>query len=182
MYLPLLESQNQQHNYKEGAIMLFHLSFSAHNPYKVASVLAELMNGDIQPFPAVPNAWIAFANDELGTAIEVYPKATVLTKGPHGAPVLFSQTEEITHPTPFHFALKTPLHLDQIIAIGKRENWAILPCSRGGHFDVIEIWVENQFLIEAITPDKQEEAIRFHNSQSWEKAISGGVESREVGT
>lgn len=153
--------------------MIFHLSFSAHNPHKVAHVLAELMGGTVQPFPVVPEAWIAFANDSQGTAIEVYPLTTTLQRGAQGRPVEFNIVPHGTYSRSVHFALKTPLTCDEVLRIGEREGWQTVSCSRGGYFHVVELWVENEFLIEAITPDKQEEAIAFHNDQAWAKAIGG---------
>ena len=151
--------------------MLFHLSIVAENPEKVTLVLAELMGGQAQPFPAVQKAWIAFANDSLGTAIEVYPLKTILEQGKESESVTFAQTKKTSYPRSVHFALKTPLEARQVFAIGQREGWRTLSCSRGDFFHVIELWIENQFLVELITPDKQTQAIDFHNSKTWSESL-----------
>ena len=152
--------------------MLFHLSIVAKNPKRVTHVLAQLMGGKAEPFPAVENAWIAFANDVLGTAIEVYPLETTLKQGLKNEPVIFAHEKEASYPKSVHFALKTSLEASQIFDIGKREGWRTLSCSRGGFFHVIELWIENEFLVELITPDKQSQAINFHNSKTWSESIN----------
>ena len=45
-----------------------------------------------------------------------------------------------------------PTNLEQIERIAAREGWRVLPCSRDGLFDVIEFWVENQLMLELLTP------------------------------
>lgn len=152
--------------------MLFHLSIVAKNPEKVTHVLAELMGGKAQPFPAVEKAWIAFANDALGTAIEVYPLETTLKQGYGNDQVIFAHTKDASYPRSVHFALKTPLEANQIFEIGKKEGWRVLSCSRGGFFHVIELWIENEFLVELITPDRQSQAVDFHNSKTWSESLS----------
>lgn len=117
------------------------------------------------------NAYIAFANDSLGPAIEVYPLSTKLEQGLGNAPVEFGYEIKPSYPSGIHVAIKTPLSAEEVIAIGEREGWRSLSCNRGGAFSVIELWIENQFLLELITPDKEKEAIEFHNSQSWARAI-----------
>jgi len=49
--------------------MINHISISAHNPERVANVLAELWNGYTFPFPACPNSFIALADDGRGTMV-----------------------------------------------------------------------------------------------------------------
>jgi hypothetical protein len=58
--------------------MLHHISIAVNNPHHVASVLAEIMQGDVIPFPPNPGSYVALAEDEFGTMIEFYPAGTAL--------------------------------------------------------------------------------------------------------
>lgn len=53
--------------------MIHDLSISARDTRHVADVLAELSDGVVTGFGPSPDSWIAWAGDEHGTAIEVYP-------------------------------------------------------------------------------------------------------------
>jgi hypothetical protein len=55
----------------------------------------------------------------------------------------------------FHLAIATELSVDDILAIGAREGWRAVPCSRGGVFDVVELWLENGLMFEVLTPEMQ---------------------------
>ena len=53
--------------------MIHHLSIPVENPGHVAQVLCELFGGKVSKFGPYENAYIAWAGDEHGTAIEVFP-------------------------------------------------------------------------------------------------------------
>ena len=62
--------------------MLFHMSIAAHDPRRVASVIAEIWGGEAHIFPPVmEGSWVALAGDDRGTILEVYPIDTVLIEG-----------------------------------------------------------------------------------------------------
>jgi hypothetical protein len=137
--------------------MIRHVSIPARDPRHVATVLAELMQGRVYPFPGpIPGAFMAVAGDAHGTQIEVYTETTV------GVPGVGDEPAEIqVNPTPpqywpFHMLLSVELDESAIQAIGDREGWRTRRLSRGmpGRplFDVIEFWVENRFMIELSTP------------------------------
>ena len=131
--------------------MIHHISIPAENPLHVAEVLAELFNGFSAPFPSHPDSYVAFAGDEYGTLIEVYPFGTEMIPGENDKPI---QYQENTF-RPFiatHAAISIPLERSQIEQIAQREQWRCLLCSRG-HFDVIEFWLENTVLLELATPE-----------------------------
>lgn len=137
--------------------MLFHMSIAADNPRHVASVIAELWNGEARRFPPVSdNGWIELAQDERGTAIEVYPHGTLLreTSGDadaHGA------TGARDRFTPTHAAIATELGQDEVMAIAEREGWPAKYRKRGGLFGVIELWIEGRQMIEVLTRAMQSE-------------------------
>lgn len=49
-------------------------------------------------------------------------------------------------------AISVPASLEEIQAVGDREGWRVLHCSRDGLFGVIEFWVENRLMLEFLTP------------------------------
>jgi hypothetical protein len=137
--------------------MLFHMSIAADDPRHVASVIAEFWGGQATRFPPVTdNSWIAMAGDARGTAVEVYPRGTVLreTAGDadaHGEP---SGTDRFTAT---HGAIATALDRDDVLAIAAREGWPAKYRKRGGLFGVIELWIEGHQMMEILTPDMQSE-------------------------
>lgn len=55
--------------------MIFHISISADDPKRTATMLAELWRGEAFPFPMVAKgSWVAHAGDDRRSTIEVYPR------------------------------------------------------------------------------------------------------------
>ena len=94
--------------------MIFHLSISADNPKHVASILAEIFQGDFAPFPPHPGSYVSFALDEHGTAIEVYPKGTELNPGAQQEQLQFIQNGSNSKFTATHAAISVPLSQQEI--------------------------------------------------------------------
>ncbi len=136
--------------------MIHHMSIPAQNPHHVASVLAELFQGTIMPFPPLEGAYVVLAKDDYGTLIEVYPMGSEIMPG-HG-------TDEASfcrnaHPYRFsavHVAISVPLSQADIEAIAQREGWRVLSCHRDGLFNLIEFWVENHLMLELLPPEMAE--------------------------
>jgi hypothetical protein len=155
----------------KGAIiqMINHISIGVHNPEKVAGVLAELWNGTVIPFPPCPNSFIALANDGKGTAVEITPANTVLVPG-EGLPpadnfddststeqyeAKFVADDHAPRYVATHLNIDTPLSEAEVKAIGEREGWRVVTCNRGGGlFQLIELWVEDRFMLEVMTPEQ----------------------------
>ena len=139
--------------------MIRHVSIPARDARHVATVLAELMQGRVHPFPGpVPGAFMAASGDAHGTNIEVYPETAAATPGEGGEEGFFVANPAPPQYWPFHLLLSVQLDEAQVQAIGDREGWRTRRFGRGGPpgrplFDVIEFWVENRFLIEVSTPD-----------------------------
>lgn len=137
--------------------MIFHASIDADEPRRVADFLARLWNGRVLPFPAViDGSWIVLAGDDHGSAIEVYPRGTELVPadgdadayGVKRAPALGTAT---------HLAIATPLSTEEVMLLANSERWIAKYRRRGGMFGVIELWVENRLMIEALTDEMQAE-------------------------
>lgn len=149
--------------------MINHISIGVHNPEKVAGVLAELWNGAVLPFPPCPNSFIVVANDGRGSAVEITPVDTILVPG-EGLPpeenfdinvrteeyeAKFVQSGSAPQYVPTHLNINTHLSEAEVKAIGAREGWRTLTCNRGeGLFQLIEMWVEDRFMLEVMTPEQ----------------------------
>jgi hypothetical protein len=137
--------------------MIFHASIPADDPERVALVLGELLGGGYSPFHVGRHSFMARggADDEHRTAIEIYPRDQVLAPGA-GADEMVRQVQLEKPPRYgcFHLAVGTRLSKDEIIAVGKREGWRALYCSRGP-FDLVELWIENSLMIEFLDPEMQ---------------------------
>jgi hypothetical protein len=125
--------------------MIHHISIAAHQPQHVAEVLAEICQGQAVPFPDHEGSYIALTFDAHGTMIEVLPWGTELK--PSEATWSDSNPQPSTY-SAFHAAISVPTSEAKIYAIAKREGWYIETCDRKGYFSVIEVWVENQQLLE----------------------------------
>lgn len=162
--------------------MINHISIGVYNPEKVAQVLAELWNGYALPFPPSPGSFIVFADDNRGTAVELTPINIQLIPGEslpseenYGVnfptdqyEATFQMSDDAPHYISTHLAINSPLSEQQIRAIGKREGWRTLKANRaGGHFQLMELWVENRFMIEVFTPEMTEIYVAIATPENW---------------
>jgi hypothetical protein len=154
--------------------MLFHVSISAAEPQRVATVLAELIGGVALPFPPVSdNGWIALSDDGYRTAVEVYPLGTVLREAAgdadaHGDPA------GRDHFTATHAALGTELDCESVMVIARREGWPAKYRKRGGMFGVIELWIEGRQMFEILTPSMQAEYCATTTIDNWRRMLAEG--------
>jgi hypothetical protein len=147
--------------------MLFHASLPTQNPERAAAVLAELWRGRAFPFPPLPGSFIVFADDEHGTCLELYPAGQVLVPGPQEAEATARPQAESAGTTETHVAIGVPLDEAEIHRIAAREGWMSRTCSRGDVFHVVEVWVENRLMIEALTPRMQAEYLAGMSAENW---------------
>lgn len=151
---------------------ILHASIPADDPGKVARVLASLMNGTALPFPpGGPEAWIAWADDGH-TEIEVVRRNHRLQRGP-------IEAEWRPDPAPgrsseVHLALAVPLAAEAILAIAAAAGWPGRRCSRGGLFELIELWVEDVFLIELFDPAMARDFAAAISRASWQAMLEAG--------
>ncbi|WP_346293380.1 hypothetical protein [Sphaerothrix gracilis] len=132
--------------------MLHHISVAVNDPLHVATVMAEVFEGHVVPFPFNPGSYAALAGDEFGTLIEFYPNGSELIPDAHEGQAGFQLNPQASHYSSFHAAISVPISLEQIERIGEREGWRVLQASRDGLFDVVEFWVENRLMLELLTP------------------------------
>ena len=154
--------------------MLFHISIAAHDPRRVANVIAELWGGEAHVFPPViDGSWVAMAGDDRGTIIEVYPIDTVLREGQGDSDAFGVRTGYSGH-TATHAAIATNLDQDQVMAIANREGWSAKYCKRGGKFGVIELWIEGRQMMEVLTPEMQREYLDCVTIANWRRMLAAG--------
>lgn len=148
--------------------MIFHLSIPAHDPKAVAAALASLLGGRRFDFHAFRRAQIVLVGDEHGTAVEVYPHTSELVPGPEMVSARPSRRE--TAHSASHFAIETQLAEAKIHAICDDLGWLSRRCDRGP-FELIEVWIENEFLVELLPPDlaaRYRQAMTFENWETWQ--------------
>jgi hypothetical protein len=147
--------------------MIAHFSLPAREPEVVAGVFAEIIDGVAMPFPVVPGAWVAIARDGSGTGVEVLPEASAHNPGsgdtdparraigPEVMPweVQIRQDGAVQQASGFHVAITSPLSAERIIALGRNHGWRSVYCDRGGVFDLVELWIDNRFLVEVLPPE-----------------------------
>lgn len=139
--------------------MIHHLSIAARDPQKAAGVLAELMGGKAVPFPPNPGSFFALQLDDHGSGVEVYPAGTELApNGSTGGNFVKQPTARGYGAT--HFALSVPTDAGKVEAIATQAGWHCYTCNRGP-FHVIEVWVENETMVEILPPDFAAEYLAF---------------------
>lgn len=152
--------------------MIAHVSIPTKNPKDVANLLGKLIRGKVFNFPVVKDAFIVIAEDASGTAIEVYPMGmnhhpgrgeapanpgpvTVATKEWEDQIFLEETNSDFSS---HHMAIVTHLSEEEVIRLGKLNNFRTVPCDRAGVFKLVEIWIDNSYLIEVLI---EKEAARY---------------------
>lgn len=156
-----------------------HISLPAAAPEATARLFAELIDGVAMPFPVVPGAWVAIARDGSGTGIEVLPQASAhhpgrgeadparRANGPEVMPweVQIRQDGAPQEASGFHVALSTHLSAEAVFELGRARGWRTVGCDRGGVFDLIELWVDNRFLVEVLPVQGYQRYLSFYNPE-----------------
>lgn len=144
--------------------MIHHLSVSAADPKRAAEFFADIMDGVVVDFPPNPGSYMVFKADGMGTGIEIYPAGSVMV--PNGEPgaAFVKQAEGADRRSPTHFALSVSMPQDQVMARAAALGWEAHVCDRGGHFHVIEVWIENTWLVEVLPLPFAAEYLGFANA------------------
>jgi hypothetical protein len=156
--------------------MIHHISLAVHNPLRVAQIVAELWQGRAVPFPHHPGSYMALSFDSYGTAIEFFPKGTVLK--PDSDSVGFYNSNSDAGYTATHANLAVPISETQIYEIADREGWRAVRCQRAGLIDLIEFWVENEVMLELIPPSLMERYRATVEPENLKKLLASGALDR----
>jgi len=132
--------------------MIHHLSIPAQDPALVAKVLAEMLGGHVTRFGPYKNSFIAWADDEHGTAIEVYPVGTEMFPDAGQGQANFRHDPSASGFVATHATVSINRTKAEIEAVAKQYGWRAIELSRGS-FDVIEFWIENRVMLELMTPE-----------------------------
>jgi hypothetical protein len=153
--------------------MIHHFSFAAKEPQRAATAIAALWRGCALPFPPVAKgSWVAFADDARNTTIEVYPYGTEFHPGEGDADAVGEPSRQPRAFSASHAAVASPLTREEIFALAEREGWLAKYRKRGGVFGVIELWIENSFMIEVLTDEMQAEYLSFMKPDNWRAALA----------
>lgn len=176
--------------------MINHISIGVQDPEKAANILAELWNGYAMPFPVAQDSWMVFADDGIGTAVEVTPVNTVLVPG-EGLPE--EEDFDINVPTEeyeakfvrgdfspkyvaTHLNINSKLTVEEIRAIAEREGWRCFVANRGnGAFQLLELWIEDRFMLEVMTPEMTERYVELMQPQGYAEWLGLPLPERKGG-
>ncbi|MBL8203562.1 MAG: hypothetical protein JNM09_04975 [Blastocatellia bacterium] len=170
-------SNGKQDFYYEENTMIHHISLDAKNPRHVATVLAEIMGGQIVPAPPNfrPDSWFVLTGDQYGTLVEVLPLGTEMM--PDDIEAGFHQGASAPY-VPTHAYISVQVNAETLQQIGKRENWFVRVCDRGP-FDLVEFWIENRQLIEFAPPEMAAKYLNLlTNPQAMQAALADLAEAR----
>ncbi|BAU12361.1 hypothetical protein LEP3755_28900 [Leptolyngbya sp. NIES-3755] len=149
--------------------MIHHISIAAHQPQHVAEVLAELCQGQAIPFPYHEGSYIALTFDSHGTLIEVHPRGAELK--PSGE-IELSANAQPSRYNAFHAAVSVAIPEAQVHQIAEREGWQVQTCDRQGFFQVIEVWIENEQLLEFLPPTFATQYLAFTHPDALKQFLS----------
>lgn len=165
--------------------MINHISIAVNEPERVANFIAKVWDGMVFPFPPVPDSFFVIANDGKGTAVEVTPNGTVLVPGEglpdENDPTAFTEAFEakfiksdlVPRYVATHLNISTRKSIEEIRELAKQEDWRVLVCNRGeGLFQLVEVWVENTFMLEVMTPEQTERYVEITDPAFIARAFS----------
>jgi hypothetical protein len=140
--------------------MIHHLSIAARDPKHSAGVLAEIMGGKSVPFPPNPGSFFALQLDDHGSGVEVYPFGTELHPAGAEGGSFVKKPQDGRGFGATHFALSVAADAATVERIAKTAGWHCVTCNRGP-FHVIEVWVENDTMVEVLPPEFAAEYLAF---------------------
>ncbi|MFA5122765.1 hypothetical protein [Zavarzinia sp.] len=152
--------------------MLFHASIPAQDAETAAAVLAEIWHGEALPFPPVPGAYVVFAGDERATTLEIYPAERTLEPSAEGVAVGLGDPR--MGYVGDHVAIASARPASEIAAIARAAGWRVQVASRGGLFDVVEVWLENRYMIEVLSPEMQAAYCGLMTAANWRGLLAAG--------
>lgn len=170
--------------------MINHVSIAVNDPERVANFVAELWDGRVYPFPPAPGSFFVLANDGRGSALEITPAGTVIIPG-KGMPdendlsavteeyeAHFVKSEYVPQYVATHININTQKSIDEIRELAKREGWRVLVCNRGeGLFQLVEVWVENNLMLEVMTPEQTARYIEITSPAFMEAAFADAMKN-----
>jgi len=154
-------------------LLIAHASIPSANPAQAARVLAEIMGGEVTPFPpGGPESFLAWSSDGK-TFLEVIPRGRLLHYGTDEAEYRAGDNAE-RHATETHLAICVERSEADILEIAERAGWPTRSCDRGnGTFQLVEVWIDGSFLIEFLDPAQAKGYQEKVSLARWKALISG---------
>lgn len=150
--------------------MIKHISIGAKNPARTANYLAQFWQVKALPFPMYDDSFVVFLGEDTSSCIEVYPLGELLLNSEISLPEL-DRSKPISA-GPFHAAITVSVSEQQIACICDEAGWRYRKVDRGGFFQVVEVWVENNTLFEILTPPMAAAYEQFSNISNWQRIFS----------
>lgn len=152
-------------------MMIAHASLPADDTRTAATVLADIMQGEIVRFPpGGPNAYMAWSGDGQ-TELEIVQRGAVIKYDELQGN--WSQDGERHYGSEVHLAICVDRPEDEIIAIAKKAGWPARHCERGGgYFSLVEVWVEGVFMIEFLDPAQTRIYKERVTLQTWKQKLA----------
>ncbi len=110
--------------------------------------------------------------DAHGTMIEIHPQGTELIPGANDEAVKHRQSLLVSSYTAVHTAVSVPISESEIREIELREGWRVARCNRSSFFNVIEFWIENQMMLELLTPADTEKYLAITHPKSLKQVLT----------
>jgi hypothetical protein len=141
---------------------IHHFTVPAHDPAKVAGVLAEILGARVVALPHPRGTLLVYAGDDDGSAIEVWPASLRVDPSLHD---LALRDLPLPEAWPHHaFVTSDVCTTDSILAIFAREGWRaehVHNGSSGAGFSLVRGLIENHTSIELGGSDMRAEYERF---------------------
>ncbi|HXC53026.1 MAG TPA: hypothetical protein VN634_19220 [Candidatus Limnocylindrales bacterium] len=141
---------------------IHHFTVPAHDPKRVASVLAEVLGARVVPMPHPHGSLLVYAGDSDGSAIEIWPAET---RGGVGSGRLELSNLPLPEAWPHHGYVTTDAcDADAILAAFAREGWRadlVHNGPPGAGFSLVRAWIENHATIEIGGREMRAEYERF---------------------
>jgi len=149
--------------------MIAHVSMPADDCEHVARVLAEMTEGQALRFPpGGPTAWNVWSKHN-DFQIVVTPRGHMIVEGERESVLVDRGGHERTSET--HFAVGVDRPAADIVAIARAQGWSARVCARADFFDVVEVWVENAYLVEVLDPSQLAAYERSMTVERWKCAF-----------
>jgi len=158
--------------------MIAHVSLPAMDCAKVARVLAEMIGGGALRFPpGGPDAWNCWSatND---FQIVVTPCGQMMIRGAQEQIWTNRETaRDSARCYESHIAIAVERSAADILEIARAAGWPSRVCNRGGMFDLVEVWIENAYLVEVLDPAQMAAYRRTMTIENWRRTfVKAGAE------
>src|ERR1044071_9869885 len=132
--------------------MIHQQVLAARYPKPAAEELAAITAAKAAFFRRNAGSFFALQLDGHGSGVEVYPAGTELQPAGEEGGSFVRKPQEGRGFGATHFALSVATDAGKVKQIAERAGWHCVTCNRGP-FHVIEVWVENDTMVEVLPPD-----------------------------